>query len=123
MRGSYFEQWLPVDERQKRYYIDSAYLHLYRRPEAIGRAEEFEILGLHCDPNEPGHTEHARYKQGPHLHVSTSEQPMPRSHIALNLGNLVETLGSIDQLSVAWQTAIKMLEDQVLDLYRKSPPR
>ena len=56
--------------------------------------------------------------------VSDPDEPDKYGHIvSIKFGNLVETLGSIDQLSVAWQTAITMLEDQVLDLYRKSPPR
>jgi hypothetical protein len=52
--------------------------------------------------------------------VSTAEQPIPHSHIALNLGHLSEVLGSFHSLSVALRSAIGMLNDQVIALYRAS---
>lgn len=121
--GSYFERWMPADPKERHYFLDRAYLHLYERTRSEGAGDK-EILGLHCDPNEPlehenhGGLKHARYKRGPHIHVSTAEQPMPHSHIALNLGHLDEVLESFDNLSSAIQSAIRMLNDQVIELYR-----
>ena len=123
--GSYFERWVPVDAKARHYFLDRAYLHLYRRSR-FDDALDREILGLHCDPNEAVETashqgpRHTRYKRGPHIHVSTAEQPIPHSHIALNLGHLSEVLGSFHSLSVALRSAIGMLNDQVIALYRAS---
>jgi hypothetical protein len=123
--GSYFERWVPVDVKGRHYFLDRAYLHLYRRTR-IEDANDREILGLHCDPNEPNEPsnydgpKHARYKRGPHIHVSTAEQPMPHSHIALDLGQLPEVLGSFENLSSAIRSAIRMLDDQVIALYRSA---
>jgi hypothetical protein len=121
--GSYLERWVPVDTKARHYFLDRAYLHLYRRSHLEGMSEN-EILALHCDPNEPDEPsdhhglKHARYKRGPHIHVPTAEQPMPHSHIALNLGNLPEVLNSFENLSAAFNSAIQMLDEQVIALYR-----
>jgi hypothetical protein len=121
--GSYFERWIPADTKEKYYYLDRAYLHLYWLAGAQDVSER-EILALHCDPNEPEEPanhpglKHSRYKRGPHIHVSTAEQPMPHSHIALNLGHLPEVLASFENLTVAIRSAIQILNEQVIALYR-----
>src|SRR5215475_9213787 len=51
IRGGYHEHWIAVDEKRQRFYIERAYLHLYRR--RAGESDETEILAMHCDPNEP----------------------------------------------------------------------
>jgi len=123
--GSYSERWVPADTKGRRYFLDRAYLHLYRRARRED-VNEKEILALHCDPNEPDEPEehrglkHARYKRGPHIHVSTAEQPMPHSHIALNLGELPEVVKSFEKLSGAISSAIQMLTDQVIALYQST---
>lgn len=117
IRGSYFERWIPGDEKRINYYLDRAYLHLYWRQDAAD--EETELLALHCDPNEPDDTgilKQATYKRGPHIHVSASEQPLPHSHFALNMGHLPEVLGSIESLSSAVGSGVTLLRDQVLDV-------
>ena len=116
VRASYHERWLPSDETKKRYYLERAYLHLYRR---LDGARETEILALHCDPNEPddaGLLRHALYKRGPHIHVKGAPQPLPHSHIALNVGELPTVLSSAVSLSAAMASGILMIRDQVLDI-------
>lgn len=123
MNGSYQERWCPVNEKRKRYYLERAYLHLYVTTQAEGEMKEKEILALHCDPNEAAEPSgwpgliHSKYKRGPHLHISTAEQPMPHSHFALNACHLEWVLGSVETLTKAIQVAVQMLEDQVLRLY------
>jgi hypothetical protein len=127
IRGAYHERWTPFDEKKKRYQLERAYLHLYRRKTAPS-SQEIEIVALHCDPNEPDEPDgyqgvkHARYKRGPHIHVTAADQPIPHSHLALNLSDLSEVLRSFDNLEGAFQNAIRLLEEQVLDIYRLQPP-
>lgn len=123
MHGSYQERWCPVNEKRKRYYLERAYLHLYLTTQMEGEATEKEILALHCDPNEadepPDWTgvKHSKYKRGPHLHISTAEDPIPHSHFALNACHLESVLSSVESLTKAMGYAVQMLEDQVLRLY------
>lgn len=44
----YFELWKRTEEDEKDWYLDKAYLSIYRR---IDWNEEKEFLCLHCDPN------------------------------------------------------------------------
>jgi hypothetical protein len=117
IRGGYHERWIAVDEKRQRFYIERAYLHLYRR--RADESDEIEILALHCDPNEPedsGVLKHAVYKRGPHIHVTASEQPFPHSHIALNATEIDDVLSSINSLHSAVTAGVVLLRDQVLDL-------
>lgn len=117
IRGAYHERWIAVDEKRQRFYIERAYLHLYRRRD--DEADETEIMAMHCDPNEPddsGVLNHAVYKRGPHIHVTVSEQPFPHSHIALNAMQLDTVLGSVGSLHSAVTAGVTLLRDQVLDV-------
>ena len=120
--GEYYERWRPVDEKRKRYFLDRAYLHLYMTTRVDGQPTEKQMLALHCDPNEPDEPDnwagpvHARYKRGPHLHISVAEHPIPHSHIALNACHLDSVLHSVESLSEAMQRAVQMLDHQVLKL-------
>ena len=113
--GMYYEQWLPYEFDI--YYLDRIYLHIYKTN--VTELRSIEYLLLHCDANEPDEAPHAVYKQSPHLHFAFAEQPIPHSHIALNNGNLMETLHSIDSLHIALKHAINMIETQVLDPIKK----
>jgi hypothetical protein len=118
LRGSYWERWVPTNEKRKRYYLEQAYLHLYWRASVAN--DEHEVLALHCDPNEPddpGPLTQAIYKRGPHIHVMTASQPLPHSHFALSLGHLSAVLTSVDTLSEALASAIAMIRDQVVDVF------
>jgi hypothetical protein len=117
IRAAYHERWIAVDERRKRFYIERAYLHLYRRK--LHEREESEVMALHCDPNEPddsGVLKHAVYKRSPHIHVTAAEQPFPHSHLALNATQIDDVLSSIDSLHNAVTSGVVLLRDQVLDL-------
>jgi hypothetical protein len=117
IRAAYHERWIAVDEKRQRFYIERAYLHLYRR--RADESDEREIVALHCDPNEPddsGVLKHAVYKRGPHIHVTASEQPFPHSHIALNSAQIGEVLKSVDSLHNAVAAGVVLLRDQVLDV-------
>jgi hypothetical protein len=120
IRGGYYERWIAVDQKRNRFYIDRAYLHLYRRKPT--ESDETEIIALHCDPNESddvGLLKHAVYKRGPHIHVIVAEQPIPHSHFALNATQLDHVLSSIDALHDAVGAGVVLLRDQVLDVLDK----
>jgi hypothetical protein len=117
IRAAYHERWIAVDEKRQRFYIERAYLHLYRRRR--DESEESEIIAMHCDPNEPddsGELNHAVYKRGPHIHVTASHQPFPHSHIALNATEIDNVLSSIVSLHNAVSAGVVLLRDQVLDV-------
>ena len=114
IRASYHELWVPTDFRQEKFFLDRAYLHLFIRRDE--RTED-EIVALHCDPNESASSKHYRYKAGPHVHMSTAEDPLHHSHIALNAGNLEDVLRSVADLTSALAVAVTMIDDQVLGLY------
>jgi hypothetical protein len=114
IRACYYERWFPTDFRRTRLYLDRAYLHLFIHPE---HNTEKQVLALHCDPNEAETSKHFVYKAGPHIHMSTAEHPLDRTHIALNTSNLAAVLKSVQDLTSAFETAVKMVEEQVLGLY------
>jgi hypothetical protein len=117
VRAGYHERWIAVDEKRLQFYMERAYLHLYRSRSQ--NADEVEVLALHCDPNEPDDTgalKHALYKRGPHIHVTAAEQPFPHSHFALNRTNIDDVLGSVKSLHEAVASGILLIRDQVLDL-------
>jgi hypothetical protein len=117
IRAGYYERWSPTDSSRRRYYLERGYLHLFRRVGASRDATEEQVLALHCDPNEPPNTPHARYKRGPHLHISAAGSPLDESHIALNYSHLDEVLGSFNSLCAAWDNSIKLVKDEILPLY------
>jgi len=114
--AAYYERWEPIDATRKRYCFQRGYLHLFQKVGTDQEATEKKLLLLHCDPNEPKERPHARYKQGPHLHVSAAGPPLAEAHIALNYSHLDEVLSSFDNLSVAWDNSIKLVNEEVLAL-------
>ena len=106
----YFEAWAPLEEDI--YFLERAYFHIYKTKQT--RLEEEEYILLHCDVSESDNVDHAKYKQGPHLHISSAEQPLPHSHFALNNCDLEITLSSLENLTLALKKAIEMLDNQVL---------
>lgn len=114
IRASYYEKWKPTDERQKSFFLEQAYLHLFLRKSS--GAEE-QILAVHCDPNSSETDKHFPYKAGPHLHMSAAESPLHKAHVALNNGSLRSVLASVAALTSALSLAIAMVDNQVLNLY------
>jgi len=115
IRCSYYERWFRV-EKSDSWYLDRAYLHLYRFDAATRKETEFVLL--HCDPNEAESEAHSRYKRSPHLHISLASDPFPHAHISLNLTDIEATIGSLDGLGKAFSSAIMMLCEEVLPLYQ-----
>lgn len=114
LRASYFERWVADSAQADAWYLNRAYLHLYR----VGAPrEETEFLALHCDPNEPPDAAHAKYKRGPHLHIKVAENPFPKAHIALNLSDLASVLSSVESLTDALGLAVLLIRERVIDLY------
>jgi len=106
----YYERWIPYEADI--YYLDRMYFHIYKTDISERRAVEY--ICLHCDANEPDDAQHARFKQSPHLHFSTAEQPLPHSHIALNNGNLNQIFSSLASLHQAIKQAVDMIYWQIL---------
>lgn len=119
MEASYFEHWGPTQaDGQGWWYLERAYLHIYkvdRRAEAL---EEAEYICLHCDPAESDDAPQARYRRGPHLHIEAAPDPLPRAHIALCNGYLDEVLSSAACLFEAMERAVLMVRDEVLERLR-----
>lgn len=111
-RCMYYELW-KADNGGRNFYLINMYLSLFR----IDRTnhKEVELLALHCDPEEPNDSIHAKYKRGPHIHVSAAESPIPNAHIALTCGYLESILSSFDSLTKAMGWVIVMLKEQILD--------
>lgn len=113
IRASYYERWVQADSITSDVYLERAYLHLFIRKE---ERSEKEVLALHCDPNDSQSSKHYFYKAGPHFHMTTAENPLRHCHIALNTSNLSDVLKSVDGITKALETAITMIEEQVLGL-------
>lgn len=74
--GNYYEIWQPLNSTE--WTLFRAYFHIYK----MEGLNEKEFLCLHCDPTEPN-THAAKYKRGPHLHISAAGDPFDHAHIAL----------------------------------------
>ena len=97
-----------------RFVLDKAYLNLYER---TGTSEK-EIICLHCDPSLRSDADHARYKRGPHIHMSVAGFPYDGAHIALRGPDLTPVLRSTDALHSALAWGVEMIRDEVLVLIR-----
>lgn len=111
----YFERWLISSQENNIWFLERAYLHLYKIKQDT-RNETYEYLALHCDPAEPEKSKHFEYKVGPHLHIECAEYPLPKAHFGLNIGELDNVLRSVDELTNAISYAVSMIKDQVLEL-------
>jgi hypothetical protein len=106
--GMYFEYWRL--ESRNRYVLEKASLNLYKRIDS----GEKELVCLHCDPSLLENAEHARYKRGPHIHMSVAGSPYSHAHIALRGPDLGETLRSVDSLHDALTWGIEMIRDEMI---------
>lgn len=111
----YFEAWKPIDA--KRYRWQSAYLNVYRRTDGDN---EVEVICLHCDPAEPAAAAQARYKRGPHLHVSAAGDPLKHAHLALHVEQVDMMLQKCQSIHDHLASGIQMIRDEVLDLIEAS---
>ena len=112
-RAGYYEIWNSlVSSGGKVCCLNKAYLHIYQVNPAD--RSETEILALHCDPEENGQAG-AKYKRGPHLHISAAPDPFSKAHIALAVGYLSVVLKSASNLTEALGWSIQMIKDEILD--------
>jgi hypothetical protein len=72
------------------------------------------VLCLHTDPGDA-----EVFKQGPHLHVSCAEDPIPHCHFPLDLGSLNMVLKDCDSLTLALQRAIGAIAKEVIREFSK----
>jgi hypothetical protein len=108
----YFEVWRT--ETQNRLVLDQAYLNIY---EKTGTSEK-EIICLHCDPSLAPDADHAKYKRGPHIHMSVAGFPYDRAHIALQGPDIAAILKSADALDGALAWGVEMIRDEIIALVR-----
>ena len=108
----YFEAW--GLEARNRFVLDKAYLNIYER---TGTSEK-EIICLHCDPSLLPDADHAKYKRGPHIHMSVAGFPYDRAHIALQGPDIVPVLRSTDALHSALAWGVEMIRDEIIALVR-----
>jgi hypothetical protein len=105
LRCSYFELWRVAPSNSL--VLDRAYFTLLRVKQASTAFDE--ILCLHTDPGD-----HEEFKQGPHLHVSCAEHPIPHCHFPLDLGSLAVVLKNCEALTDAMERAIRVIAEDVL---------
>jgi hypothetical protein len=108
----YFEAWRL--ETRNRFVLDQAYLNIYERT----RTSEKEIICLHCDPSLLPEADHAKYKRGPHIHMSVAGFPYARAHIALQGPDIVSVLRSTDALHNALAWGVDLIHDEIIPLMR-----
>jgi hypothetical protein len=106
----YFELWR--SETKNRFILDQAYLNIYERTGAT----ETEIVCLHCDPSLLPNADHAKYKRGPHIHMSIAGSPYDSAHLALQGPDLTPVLKSTKALHQALSWGIEMIRDEILAL-------
>jgi hypothetical protein len=109
----YFEAWRI--EKRNWFMLDQAYLNLYER---TGTSEK-EIVCLHCDPSLPPDADHAKYKRGPHIHMSIAGSPYDSVHIALQGPDLAPVLKSTATLHNALAWGVEMIHDEILVFMRR----
>jgi hypothetical protein len=108
----YFEAWSL--EARNRFVLDQAYLNIYERT----ATNEKEIVCLHCDPSISPDADHAKYKRGPHIHMSVAGFPYDRAHIALHGPDIVPILRSTEALQSALAWGVEMIRDEIITLIR-----
>jgi hypothetical protein len=119
LRGNYYEIWKPNDVKQDEWYLFRAYLTIYKIERiSITEIMERNIIALHCDPDEGEREPHAKYKQGPHLHILAADDPLPHAHISLNNPKyLGPAFTSFDSFCHYLDDALEFVESQIIALY------
>ncbi len=117
----YYELWR-FSPNQRTAFLDKAYLHLFRKNS--NRTTD-QLICIHAEP----YAEHkddadavaTTYRQGLHLHVSMSVQPLPKCHFPLVLSHierhLEDMLSSVDNLTATFERAIHAVRLEVLSRF------
>ena len=105
----YFEVWkeqCPEGELV----LKRAYLTVFLVERHPGGLQE--VVSVHSDP-----TDDSDVKRGPHLHVHRATHPIPKCHFALNYQYLEETLLSAQTLMEGFDSAIAILDAEVIERF------
>ncbi len=94
--------------------MTQANLHLYHVSGPRSQLDE-QLLALHCEPDEHGETERLKFKRGPHIHVCAGGNALSKAHFPLNYSHLDGALQTMDELMSVWETAIKIVQIEVLE--------
>jgi hypothetical protein len=107
----YFESWR-IQQPRNSLVLEQAYLNVYEKTQTGER----EIVCLHCDPSLLPAADHAKYKRGPHIHMSVAGSPFDSAHIALQGPDLTPVLRSTDALHRALSWGVEMICDEIISL-------
>ena len=110
--AGYMEVWRRSSEDDRIYLLALAYLDISVRNENTKGFDE--IICLHADPDANEDDESYLYKRGPHIHVSAATDPIPKSHIALELSNNDQILTSLDYFNTVFARSVTMIRDEIL---------
>lgn len=104
----YSEEWV---QDRKQWFLKQTALHVYVVDSPTSRNE---IFAFHCEPSHQGISISDRCKKGPHAHVTAIAHEMNHAHIPMQLVGLEDAIGSLDRLTMFFQTAIEVIEAEIL---------
>ncbi|MEZ6129181.1 MAG: hypothetical protein R3C59_10905 [Planctomycetaceae bacterium] len=104
----YSEEWIPDN---KQWSLKQTALHIYTVESPNSRNE---IFAFHCEPSHQGGTVSDRCKRGPHAHVTALTHELNHAHIPMQLVGLDDSLESLESLTSLFQTAIEVIEAEIL---------
>lgn len=118
----YYELW-GFSPNQRTAFLDKAYLHLYRKN--ANRTTD-QLICIHTDPYLECENDvdalAFTYRQGLHLHVSLSEQPLPKCHFPLVLSHverhLDDMLSSVENLTATIKRAVQAVRLEVMSRFK-----
>lgn len=117
IQGRFIEVWLPDNARADSYTCAGMSLKLFEQHRPFD--EPHDIIAVHAELHLDGKEDLAKFKRGPHLHVESSYDPMPRCHFPLNLANLNHVVTSIKGLNAALKDFVRVLQHDLLPRYQK----
>jgi hypothetical protein len=113
----YFELWRPCSKARE-WYLDRAYLHLFFVDRTL--RQNRELLSVHADPNNQDTEPIKGYKTGPHLHVHSSIEPLPRAHIPLAMGYVKTCVESLSELTRVFDEVVSVLSHDVIGRFTRT---
>jgi hypothetical protein len=110
---NYFEEW--KSSMSTSFVLQQANLSIHLMDRSAHTSTE--IIAIHAEPSHIGSGPQAEFKRGPHVHVTWSQDPIPRCHFPLNYGHLKDVLSSLDSLTDAIKAAVKIASLEVLSRF------
>jgi len=115
-RVNYYELWKAADQKQSIFYLEKAYLTLYRLNEPFHQNEEKEYLCFHCDLGESDEENASSvYAKCPHLHIKVAPDPIPKSHIGLAAQFSDLIFENAASLTDTIKVTIDMIKSEILE--------